>query len=80
MRTLRIYSLNNFQIYHTEVLTIVVSLFITTPILIYLTGFDHLPPIPDPTPHSLPLVTTNLISFFSASVLFLFLFLFRFYI
>ena len=37
MRTLRIYSLTNFSIYHTAVLTIVVMLYIPSLVLIYLT-------------------------------------------
>ena len=36
MRTLRIYSLNNFQIHHTAMLTVVIILYITPLVLIYL--------------------------------------------
>ena len=36
MRTFRICSFSNFQIYHTVVLTIVIMMYIASPILIYL--------------------------------------------
>ena len=36
MRTLRIYSLNNFPIYHIAVLAIIIMLYITYLVLIYL--------------------------------------------
>ena len=36
MRTLRIYSLYNFPMYHTAVLAIVIMLYITSLVLIYL--------------------------------------------
>lgn len=36
MRILMIYSLNNFRIYHTAALVLVIMLFITFPVLIYL--------------------------------------------
>ena len=52
MRILRIYSLNNFQVCHRAVLTIVIMLCITPLLLVY--------PITLTAPR---LVTTNLISF-----------------
>ena len=43
MRTLRSYSLNNFPIYHTVVLLIVITLYITALVLVYLiTGSIYL--------------------------------------
>ena len=36
MRTLRIYSLNQFQIYQTAVLTTIIMRYVTSPVLIYL--------------------------------------------
>ena len=36
MRTVKAYSLNNFQMYHAAVLTIVIMLYITFPLLVYL--------------------------------------------
>ena len=36
LRTLGIYSLNNFPIYHSAVLTIIIMLYITSLLLIYL--------------------------------------------
>ena len=54
MRTLRIYFLNNFPIYHTAVLTIVTMLYIYIPSTYFsynwkFVPFDHIPPIP-PSP------------------------------
>ena len=61
MRTLRSHSLNNFPMYHMVLLIIVVMLYITALVLIYLKTenlylffFYNLPPIP--LPHPLPLV------------------------
>ena len=75
MRTFKIYSLNNFQICNSVLLTIVIKLYIASPWLIYFISrylylltifihFTHPPP---------PLATTNLfsVSMFSFSVLFL---------
>ena len=36
MRNFRIYSFSNFQIYYTAVLTVVIMLFLTSPVIIYL--------------------------------------------
>lgn len=36
MRALRIYSLNDLQIYHTAVLTVIITFYITSPVFIYL--------------------------------------------
>lgn len=36
MRNFRIYSFNNFQIYYTAVLTVVIMLFLTSPVIIFL--------------------------------------------
>lgn len=56
MRTFRVYSFSNFQIYHKAVVTIVLMLCITPPVLIYcisgylyiLTTFMHFPYPPSP--------------------------------
>ena len=51
MKTVKVYSLNNFPIYHRAVLTIVIICTITNTYLCYnwkCTPFDHLPPIPPP--------------------------------
>ena len=66
MKTLRIYSLNNFPIYHKIVLAIVIMLYFTALVLTYLYIWkfgpcNHLLPIP--LPHPPPLATTSLISF-----------------
>ena len=67
MKTLRTYSLNHFPVYHTAVLTILIMLYVTFLVLIYLMmevcTFDYFSSN-IPSPHSLPLGTaTNLISF-----------------
>ena len=36
MRTLRVYSLNSFQLYHAAVLTLLIMLYITSLVFIYL--------------------------------------------
>ena len=58
MKTLRTYSLNNFPVYHTAVLTILIMLYVTFLVLIYLMmevcTFDYLSSN-IPSPHSLPL-------------------------
>ena len=66
MKTLRIYSSNNFPIYHTIALAIVIMLYFTALVLTYLYIWtfgprNHLLPIP--FPHPPPLATTSLISF-----------------
>lgn len=59
VRILRIYSINNFPIYHTVVLTIVIVFYINTPSTHSsydwkFVRFDHLPPVPPPlTPTSI---------------------------
>jgi len=70
VKALRIYSFNNFSIYHTAVLTIVIVLYLTPPVFIYLiTGnLYSAPPSPPPSssslsPDPLPLAITCLISF-----------------
>ena len=66
MRNLRTYySLNNFPMYHTTVLTMVIMLHITFPVLFYLiTGSLYLLTfLQFPLPSPLPLVTPSLISF-----------------
>ena len=79
MRTFRIYSLKNFQTYHTALLTIVTMLCITSPELIYLSynwkfvAFNHIH-----FTHSPPLATTNL--FFESMNLLFVLFFLRFHI
>lgn len=53
LRTLRIYSLNHFPMYHATVVTTVIMLYITSPVLIYLiTGNLH-PASPPPSSDSL---------------------------
>ena len=73
MRTLRIYSLSNFQVYNTVAVTIVTMLYITFPELTYLvTGSLYLlitcTHFPHPNPS--PLAATNLF-FVSISSFFL---------
>ena len=66
MRTLRICTLNTFQVYHTEVLAIVIRFYVTSLVLTYfvtgnlcfLTTF-----IDFSLPHPSPLVTTDLVFF-----------------
>ena len=56
MRTLKIYYIINFPIYHTSVLATVIMLYLTSPVLIYKWKSvlsNHLSPIlPHPTPAS----------------------------
>ena len=53
MRNFRIYSLSNFQIYHTVMLILVIMLYIISPVctnfITKFPSFDHLHPIP-PSP------------------------------
>ena len=81
MRTFKIYSLSNFQIYNTVLLTIVIMLYITSSRLISITGSFYLSPpsttLPFPQPSLPPLLTTNL---FSVPVSLVFCFGFRFHI
>ena len=73
MRTFKVYSFNNFQIYSTVLLTIVDTVYITSPELInlkteslyLLTTFAHFPSL------ILPLIITTL--FFVSEVFFVFL-------
>ena len=62
MKTLRTYSLNNFPVYHTAVLTILIMLYVIFLVLIYLMmevcTFDYLSSN-IPSPHSLPLETSH---------------------
>ena len=75
MRTLRIYSLYNFPVYHTALLTIVIILYIISVVLIYLTtGSLYLLTAFLQFLLSPPLVTTNLISFSMSLYLLLLLF------
>ena len=64
MRTVRIYFLSNFHIYHTEALTIVIMLYIALLVFILQLEviFDYINPL-SLSLHTLPLVTTNQISF-----------------
>ena len=65
MRILRIYSFNNFHMQHTAALITVTMLYITFLVLIYfITGSVYLLiNFIQLSPHTLPLVTTNLVSF-----------------
>ena len=60
------YSLSNFPIYHVEVLTTVIMLYITSLVFIYLITrslYLLITFLQFPLPQPLPLVTTNLINF-----------------
>ena len=59
MRTFRIYLLSNFQIYHTAVLTIVIILYIISPVLIYLTAGSLHPSTPSSDSPTPPLASGN---------------------
>ena len=79
MRTFKIYSLSNFQIYNTVLLTIDTMLSLTSPGVVYFTAgsfvpFDpHLPFCPPPKPTS-----SNLQSVLSMSSVFFFNSVFQF--
>lgn len=68
MRTVRTYSLDNFQIYHMAALTMTFMPYVVSPVPTYLlTGSLYLghPSCNVPLPGSQPLVTTNLVLFLS---------------
>lgn len=75
MRTLRVYSLNNFQLYHTAVLTLLIMLYITSLVFIYLitgslyllTTFLQVPPPPTP-PQNIFIISVRSFSVKSASI------------
>ena len=74
MKTLRIYSFNNFPVYHTTALAIAIMLYFTALVLmdLYIWKFgpyNHLLLIP--LPHPPPLATTSLISFSTSFFFFL---------
>ena len=74
MRTFKIYSLSNFQIYSRVLVTIVTMLYVTSPVLIYSYNwkffpFDHLHPFPLTTRLPESLGNINLFCFYGCSVL-----------